>query len=216
MISLLHWILVYFWISSKSSRKIAFLRWPDSRESIRRFARIAWFLWIVAGLPNWTPFLRITFRGAENCKSQVWGDSRESLARSENWGFSAHRFVRIDSRESPRFALRIAGPSKLLSSEKFFGWHLVGVWTGGVWNGHFPESEKYFSEAEFSRKIPEIPQKEWYLPNFRLRNLKIQSPTKCNSIPQPFHTPTRLPPSFRKFLPSGFLPLSRFQGTPLI
>ena len=40
------------------------------------------------------------------------------------------------------------------------GRHLVGVWIGGVWNGHFPESEKYFSEAEFSRKIPEIPQKE--------------------------------------------------------
>ena len=27
------------------------------------------------------------------------------------------------------------------------GWHLVGVWIGGVWNGHFPESEKDFSEA---------------------------------------------------------------------
>ena len=35
---------------------------------------------------------------------------------------------------------------------------LSGVWIEGVWNGHFPESEKYFSEAEFSRKIPEIPQ----------------------------------------------------------
>ena len=29
---------------------------------------------------------------------------------------------------------------------------LVGVWIGGVWNGHFPESEKYFSEAESSKK----------------------------------------------------------------
>ena len=63
------------------------------------------------------------------------------------------------------------------------GRHLVGVWIGGVWNGHFPESEKHFSEAEFSRKIPEIPQKERFLPNFRLRNLKIQSPKNCNSIP---------------------------------
>ena len=34
-----------------------------------------------------------------------------------------------------------------------FGRHLVGVWIGGVWNGHFSESEKYFSEAEISRKI---------------------------------------------------------------
>ena len=41
-----------------------------------------------------------------------------------------------------------------------FGRHLVGVWIGGVWNGHFPESEKYFSEAEISGKILEFPQKE--------------------------------------------------------
>ena len=63
------------------------------------------------------------------------------------------------------------------------GRHLVGVWIGGVWNGHFPESEKYFSEAEFCRKIPEILQKERFLPHFRLRNLKIQSPKICNSTP---------------------------------
>ena len=62
------------------------------------------------------------------------------------------------------------------------GRHLVGVWIGGVWNGHFPESEKYFSEAEFFRKIADIPKKR-FSPNFRLRNLKIQSPKKCNSIP---------------------------------
>ena len=68
------------------------------------------------------------------------------------------------------------GPSKI-------GRHLVVVWIGGVWNGHFPESEKYFSEAEISRKIPELPQKERFSPNFRLRNLKIQSPQKRNSIP---------------------------------
>ena len=34
-------------------------------------------------------------------------------------------------------------------SLQFFGRHLVGLWIGGVWNGHFPETEKYFSEAEF-------------------------------------------------------------------
>ena len=84
----------------------------DLRESIRRFARIAWFSRIVSGFPNRTPFLRIALRGAENCKSQVWGDSRESLARYENRGFSANRCMRIDSRESPRFALQKAGPSK--------------------------------------------------------------------------------------------------------
>ena len=66
-------------------------------------------------------------------------------------------------------------------------------WWRGVWNCHFPESEKYLSEAEFSRKMPQISQKERFSPNFRLRNLKIQRPIKRNSIPQPFHTPTRLP-----------------------
>ena len=74
-----------------------------------------------------------------------------------------------------------------------FGRHLVVVWIGGVWNGHFPESEKLFSEAEISRKMPEIPQKERFLPNFRLRNLKIRGPKNAIPYPQPFHTPTRLP-----------------------
>ena len=53
-------------------------------------------------------------------------------------------------------ALRILSASFSLFSfclafvcSKIFGRHLVGVWIGGVWNGHFPESEKYFSEAEF-------------------------------------------------------------------
>ena len=72
----------------------------------------------------------------------------------------------------------------------------MGVWIGGVWNGHFPESENYFSEAEISRKMPEIPQKERFPSKiFRLRNLKIQSPKNSIAYPQPFHTPTGLPPS---------------------
>ena len=29
------------------------------------------------------------------------------------------------------------------------GRHLVGVWIGGVWNGHFPESEKIFRGQNF-------------------------------------------------------------------
>ena len=44
----------------------------------------------------------------------------------------------------------------------------MGVWIGGVWNGHFPESGKYFSEAEISRKMPEFPRKERFSPNFRI------------------------------------------------
>ena len=61
----------------------------------------------------------------------------------------------------------------------------------------------YFSEAEVSWKIPEIPQKERFSPNFRLRNLKFQSPKNAIPHPQPFHTPTRLP-----YSNGGLRPLS--------
>ena len=30
------------------------------------------------------------------------------------------------------------------------GWHLLGARIGGVWNGHFPESEKYFQRPKFA------------------------------------------------------------------
>ena len=71
------------------------------------------------------------------------------------------------------------------------GRHLVGVWIGGVWNGHFPESEKYFSEAEISRKFPEIAQRE------RFYFSKFQAPEFENSEPEKlqFHTPSHsIPP----------------------
>ena len=49
-------------------------------------------------VPELNPLLlRIALWGAKNCESQVW---------------RANRFARIDSCESPQFALRIAGPSK--------------------------------------------------------------------------------------------------------
>ena len=61
----------------------------DSRESF-------------SGFPNWTPFLRIALQGARNCESHVWADSRKSLARYDSFfWFSANRFTRIHSRESP-------------------------------------------------------------------------------------------------------------------
>ena len=40
------------------------------------------------------------------------------------------------------------------------GRRTVGVWIGGVWNGHFPEFAIYLSEAEMCRKITEIPH--WF------------------------------------------------------
>ena len=79
---------------------IADLRWPDSRKSIRKFARIAWFTQIVSGLLNWTPVFKSHFGGLKNGESQVWGDSRKSLARYEKRFFfcesiRANWFVRI-------------------------------------------------------------------------------------------------------------------------
>ena len=72
-----------------------------------------------------------------------------------------------------------------------------GVWIGGVWNDHFPESEKYFSEAEICSQTLEIPLKERFLPDFKLRNLrKLRARKNAIPYPQPFHTPTRLPPIF--------------------
>ena len=41
-----------------------------------------------------------------------------------------------------------------------FGRHLVGVWIGGVWNRHFPESEKYiFQRPKFAGKSPKFRRK---------------------------------------------------------
>ena len=67
------------------------------------------------------------------------------------------------------------------------GRHLVGVWIGGVWNGHFPDQnpKNNFQSPKFAGI---------FLPNFRLRNLKIQGPKDASPYHQPFHTPTRLPP----------------------
>ena len=69
--------------------------------------------------------------------------------------------------------------------ETVVGRHLIGVWIGGIWNGHFPESEKYLSGPEFSRKIPEMPQKAIFA--------KFQAPKFENSEPEKsqFHTPSR-------------------------
>ena len=68
----------------------------------------------------------------------------------------------------------------------FLGWHLVGVWIGGVWNGHFPESEKYFSETEISRKNPEIPQKERFFAKFQAPKFENPEPEKMQ-VPYPSH-----------------------------
>ena len=57
----------------------------------------------------------VSLRGSQAPPSFWELPSRESLARYENRFFF---FLRIDSRVSPRFALRIAGPSKPKSDSK--------------------------------------------------------------------------------------------------
>ena len=59
----------------------------------------------------------------------------------------------------------------------------------------FSRVRKYiFQRPKFPGKSWSFAQKERFLPNFRLRNFRIQ---QCNFIPpQPCHTPTRLPPSY--------------------
>ena len=47
----------------------------------------------------------------------------------------------------------------------------------------FQSPKNIFQRLKFPGKSPEIPQKERFSPNFKVRNFKIQSPTKCNSTP---------------------------------
>ena len=72
------------------------------------------------------------------------------------------------------------------TQENSFGRPLVGVWVCGVWNGHFPESEKYSSDAEAPGNSAE-----------RTIFAKFQAPKFENSEPpkMEFHTPSHsIPP----------------------
>ena len=65
-----------------------------------------------------------------------------------------------------------------MSRDKLLG---VGVWIGGVWNGHFPESEEHFSETEICRKSP---FNEFQAPDFEVSEpQKMQFHTPSHSIP---------------------------------
>ena len=55
-------------------------------------------------------------------------------------------------------------------------------WWRMEWQFKFPESGKWFSEAEISSQTPEIPQSDFHQ-IFRLRKFEISEPDKCNSIP---------------------------------
>ena len=103
-------------------------------------------------------------------------------------------------RRSPAFArvpVHVGGLSTLLKVLLCcgIGRHLVGVWIGGVWNRHFPESKKYFSEAEICRKINLQENRQ----NSAERAIfaKFQAPKFENSEPEKmqFHTPSHsIPP----------------------
>ena len=87
------------------------LRWPNLLDSIRRFAGIVWFSRIVSGFPNRTPFLRIALLGGLKLANHRFEAVRANRSHVMKRVFF---FLWIDSCESPRFALRIAGPSKCL------------------------------------------------------------------------------------------------------
>ena len=88
-------------------------------------------------------------------------------------------------------------PSFLIDMNPYVGLRLVGVWVGGVWNGHFPESEIMVFILRSFHENPGNSTERVILAKSQAPKFEIQSPKKCNSIPPaiPFHTPTRLPPN---------------------
>ena len=66
----------------------------------------------------------------------------------------------------------------------------MGVWAGGVCNGHFPESEKYASDAEICRKTLKLRTKDGFFCQFQAPNFEISERKKMK-----FHSPSpSLPP----------------------
>ena len=67
---------------------------------------------------------------------------------------------------------------------------------GSAWKGHFPESEKCFSDAEIFRKIPKIHAERAVLAKFQTPKFeisvsaKMQALTLSHSIPPPDSFPT--------------------------
>ena len=74
------------------------LRWPDSRESIRRFARIARFSRIVSGLPGPNPFFANRFLGGGGLK--IANRRFEAIRANRSHFMKIGVFLRIDLRES--------------------------------------------------------------------------------------------------------------------
>ena len=97
------------------------LRWPDSRESIRRLESIRANRLILANrfrVPELSPFFcESRFGGLKiaNRRFEAIRSNRSHVMKLGIRVFSANRFA--------RFALRIAGPSKLLSQRCL--WQLV-------------------------------------------------------------------------------------------
>ena len=76
------------------------------------------------------------------------------------------------------------------------GW--AGTWwgygcCGGVRNGHFLESEKYIFRGRNLQENPQISAETATTAKFQAPKFENSEPEKCNSIPQPFHTSTRIP-----------------------
>ena len=68
------------------------------------------------------------------------------------------------------------------------GRQLVGVWIGGVWNGHFPESETIFQRPKFAGKSPKFCRKrdfaKFQAPYFEISEPKeMQCQTPSHAVP---------------------------------
>ena len=81
----------------------------------------AWFAWIAWEFSNWTPFSANRVSGHyknANCSLESIRAHRSNVMKiGFFFFFSANRFARINSRETPRFALQFARPSKSLYFE---------------------------------------------------------------------------------------------------
>ena len=152
---------------------------------------------------------------------------RIDLARCKNWGFNCECFAQINSRES-----LCESPLPLsweLPRHDFPGWDPSGSWYRARIPGFFPKSD---GRRKKSRKEPQGK-------NAKGKNFwKLRGRIKCSQeilqkiyrkieditlvdfivfldIFEIFAEDCFLLRSFRKFLPSGFLPSSRFQKSSL-
>ena len=124
------------------------------------------------------------------------GQIRNSLLRLWGWAPNREKWRPALRRGDQHLPRRICGfpvsgvsaLSKRRSSGRLLlhsiSWQPVRVWIGGVWNNHFPESEKCTTQSSnFAGKVPEIQQKR-----LKERFAKIPGSESREFRGKPFHT----------------------------